>query len=244
MNNLFLEYWLFGIILLTSILILITTFMLQRVLKEILNKAQDKKIVKKSWWERFKGLQPIEKEKELILPHSYDGIQELNNPTPPWFMWLFYLTIIFSGIYVVYYHFSGVGELQVAEYTTTVEEAKIAKDAYLKEFAANINEDNVVALNNKTDIEEGKKIYSTNCIACHGDLGQGGIGPNLTDDYWLHGGEVKDIFKTITNGVPEKGMISWKSSLDPLQIQKVASFILTLKGTNPPSAKEPQGEKI
>lgn len=244
MNHTFIEYWLLILILLTGLLILITTFLIQKILNQVLLKAKGEEIKeRKSWWERFKGLNPLEKEKELILPHSYDGIQELDNPTPPWFMWLFYTTILFGGIYVLYYHVSDYGNLQNSEYQAEIKAASSEKEDYLKQFADSINEDNVEALTDAASIEEGKKYFS-NCVACHGNEGQGGIGPNLTDEYWLHGGDIKSIFKTITEGIPEKGMISWKSSMDPLQIQKVSSYIISIKGSNPPGAKEPQGEKL
>jgi cytochrome c oxidase cbb3-type subunit 3 len=122
--------------------------------------------------------------------------------------------------------------------------AEKAREEYMKKFANSVNENNVTAVKGAKDITEGAKIYSTNCIACHGDKGQGGVGPNLTDKFWIHGGDVKALFKTLTYGVPEKGMIAWNKTLNPLQIQKVASFILTLQGTNPAGAKEPQGTEV
>jgi cytochrome c oxidase cbb3-type subunit 3 len=121
--------------------------------------------------------------------------------------------------------------------------AAIQKEEYLKKMAALIDENNV-GLYAKGDagLESGKKIYADNCKSCHGAEGQGGVGPNLTDEYWLHGGSLSDIFKTVKYGVVEKGMISWKDQLSPKDIQDVANYILTLQGTNPANAKEPQGE--
>jgi cytochrome c oxidase cbb3-type subunit 3 len=113
----------------------------------------------------------------------------------------------------------------------------------MKKFANSVNENNVVALKDAKGLDEGKKIYTQNCVACHGQEAEGKVGPNLTDEYWLHGGDIKKVFHTLTEGVPEKGMISWKKSLNPIQIQQVASFVLSLKGTNPANAKEPQGDK-
>jgi cytochrome c oxidase cbb3-type subunit 3 len=111
----------------------------------------------------------------------------------------------------------------------------------MKKFANSINENNVSLAKGAKELTEGSQIYLTNCVACHGDKGQGGVGPNLTDKFWIHGGGIKDLFKTITHGVPEKGMIAWNKTLNPLQIQRVASFILTFQGTKPPMAKEHQG---
>ena len=114
----------------------------------------------------------------------------------------------------------------------------------MKQFANSVNEDNVTVTTVAKDLTSGSTIYTTNCVACHGDKGQGGVGPNLTDKFWIHGGGIKDLFKTITHGIPEKGMIAWEKSLNPIQIQQVASYVLTLQGTNPPGAKEPQGEEV
>lgn len=242
MNLSFTEIWLVSLILLTSILVLVVTLQLSAVLKKLTQDPQAVEEENLSWWEKFKGLKPIEKESELALDHSYDGIVELDNPTPPWFMYLFYITIIFGGIYLFYYHLSPNNSLsQDEEYTTEVAIAEKEKEAYMKKFANAINADNVKVLTAKADLDEGASIYATNCVACHGDKGQGGVGPNLTDKFWIHGGSIKSLFTTITNGVPEKGMIAWNKTLNPMQIQKVSSFIVSLQGTNPPGAKEPQG---
>lgn len=243
MNLSLTEIWLVSLILLTSILVLVVTLQLSSVLKK-LTKDPNQTVEEEnlSWWDKFKGLKPIEKESEIAMEHQYDGIVELDNPTPPWFMYLFYISIIFGGIYLFYYHIVPSNSLsQDEEYTTEVQIAEKAKEAYMKKFANSVNEDNVKALTAKADLDEGAKVYATNCVACHGDKGQGGVGPNLTDKFWLHGGNVKSLFHTITIGVPEKGMIAWNKTLNPIQVQKVASFILSLQGTNPPGAKEPQG---
>jgi len=243
MNLSLTEIWLVSLILLTSILVLVVTLQLSSVLKKLTKDPhQIEEEENLSWWDKFKGLKPIEKEGEIAMEHQYDGIVELDNPTPPWFMYLFYITIIFGGIYLFYYHIVPDNSLsQDEEYTIEVKVAEKAKEEYMKKFANSVNEDNVKALTAKTDLDEGASIYATNCVACHGDKGQGGVGPNLTDKFWLHGGNIKSLFHTITNGVPEKGMIAWNKTLNPVQIQKVSSFILSLQGTNPPGAKEPQG---
>lgn len=244
MNLSLTEIWLVSLILLTSILVLVVTLQLSSALKKLTKDPNqiDEEEENLSWWDKFKGLKPIEKEGEIALDHQYDGIVELDNPTPPWFMYLFYITIIFSGIYLFYYHLTPDTSLsQDEEYTTEVQVAEKAKEEYMKKFANSVNEDNVKVLTAKADLDEGNKIYTTNCVACHGDKGQGGVGPNLTDKFWIHGGKVKNLFHVITNGVPEKGMIAWNKTLNPIQVQKVASYILSLQGTNPPGGKEPQG---
>lgn len=196
---------------------------------------------------------PVEKEAAIQFEHEYDGIRELDNVLPPWWVWMFYATIAFSIVYLIHYHISpikalekigfvgpGVGQEEL--YKMEVEQAEKEKQAYLAKAANNINENNVEALTDANEIAQGKEIFMSNCATCHGKEAQGGAGPNLTDDYWLHGGGVKNIFKTIKYGVPEKGMIAWEAQLSPKQIQQVASYILTLRGTNPAGAKEPQGE--
>lgn len=240
----FMEIWLISLIFLTGIIILVVTLQLHAALKKLSKNPQAAAEEELSWWEKFKGLKPLEQERDLIMEHTYDGIAELDNPTPPWFMYLFYMTIIFGVIYGVYYHVYLDGNIQETEYKTEVAAAEKVREAYMKQFANSVNEDNVVVVKEAKDLTEGSQIYSTNCVACHGDKGQGGVGPNLTDKFWIHGGGIKDLFKTITHGIPEKGMIAWEKTLNPLQIQKVASYILTLQGTNPPGAKEPQGEEV
>lgn len=240
----FMELWLISLIMITGIIILTVTWQLNVALKKLVKPVDTPATEALSWWEKFKGLKPMEQERDLIMEHTYDGIAELDNPTPPWFMYLFYLTIIFGVIYGGYYHLYQDGNIQAMEYKNEVAAAEKAREAYMKQFANSVNEDNVTAVTAAKDLTEGSQIYSTNCVACHGDKGQGGVGPNLTDKFWIHGGGIKDLYKTITHGVPEKGMIAWEKTLNPLQIQRVASYILTLQGTNPPGAKEPQGEEV
>lgn len=199
--------------------------------------------VKPSIWTKLLSLRPIEEEKDLVIDHAYDGIKELNNPVPAWFNFLFYGTMIFAAAYLFYYHIGGYGDLQDQEYENEMAKAKTEKSAYLEKSANTIDENSVKFDNTPAVLEEGKTVFITNCVVCHGDKGQGTIGPNLTDDYWLHGGGINNVFKTIKYGVPEKGMISWEKNLNPKQISAVANFILSLKGTNPAGAKAPQGEK-
>jgi mono/diheme cytochrome c family protein len=309
-------------------------------------------------------------EKDVLMNHDYDGIRELDNDLPPWWLWLFYITIIWSVIYLVYFHVLGIGDLQHAEYMkevdpnwtapaqvasgsmvpvyhspfyvegldltprqkadllveriTAAKQAEVAakgldgqvdvnelafsdllraamvaatpenrqkllsaypdklgfdeimlaailaakpedqqrlKDMFPEVWALHTGEPGAApsvasapaaaapvakmeALTDQASLDAGKLVFMTNCLACHGANGEGGVGPNLTDDYWLHGAGVANMVNTITNGVPIKGMISWKPILKPEQIHQVASYILTLHGTNPPNGKAPQGEKV
>jgi|ERR1041385_5970161 cytochrome c oxidase cbb3-type subunit 3 len=186
---------------------------------------------------------PVAKEKDILLDHDYDGIKELDNNLPPWWKYGFYVTIAFAVCYLFIYHVSGIGKLQGQEYKDELVLAAQQKEERLKARAENITEENVVALTDAALIASGKETFQKLCIVCHRADGGGQVGPNLTDEYWLHGGGIKNIFKTITYGVPNKGMLSWQSQLSPKQIQQVASYVLSLKGTNPPGPKEPQGEK-
>jgi cytochrome c oxidase cbb3-type subunit 3 len=197
-----------------------------------------------SWWMKFVGFgASLQEEKDLILDeHDYDGIKELDNRMPPWLRFTFIGTVVIAVVYIFYYHFSGLGDLQIAELEKEIERAEIQKKVYLEKVGASIDETSVTLLVDETSIKEGSVIYQEKCAACHGQDGGGTVGPNLADEYWLHGGDIKDVFKTIKYGVPEKGMIAWEKQLPPMQIQKVASYIRSLKGTKPASPKEPQGE--
>jgi cytochrome c oxidase cbb3-type subunit 3 len=180
-------------------------------------------------------------EKDLLLAdHNYDNIQELDNKPPAWFQFLFYVTIVFGIVYMINYHLLGKPNLMYDEYQQEIQEANNLKEK-LAQTGALINETNVTLLTDSKDIEEGKNIFVANCTNCHGDKGQGVIGPNLTDSLWIHGCSIKEIFAVISNGVPAKGMISWKTQLNPKQIQQVASYVKTLGGTNPPNPKAPEG---
>lgn len=187
--------------------------------------------------------EPIEKEGDLLLHHDYDGIKELDNNLPPWWVYLFYITIIFSVVYLVRFEILG-ADNQEMELKKEMAQAKIDVDEYLKTAPDLMDEKTVVLLTDKESLEAGKEIFTTNCAACHRADGGGQIGPNLTDDHWILGGGIKNIFHTITNGGRDgKGMVSWKTNgMKPKDIQKVASYILSLRGSNPKEPKEPEGE--
>lgn len=197
----------------------------------------------RSLWQRVAGLHLLSQEKNLMMEHAYDGIAELDNPTPPWFMGLFYGSIIAAITYMVVYHVIGSGDIMEGEYTQEMAIADKQREAYIAKVAGGINENTVIRLIDVKGIGAGKMLYAQNCVACHGANAEGKVGPNLTDAFWLHGGSVKRIFHTLTEGVPAKGMIAWKRQLNPLQIQQLASYVMSLQGSNPAGAKEPQGEK-
>lgn len=195
--------------------------------------------LRKKYWE---NPVPREKEGDITLDHNYDGIKELDNHLPPWWVNMFYLTIIWAFGYMWYYHWGGSGQNQAEEYKTEVETAKKAIAVALAGKANAVDESSVTALTDAASLSDGELTFKSVCAACHGQKGEGMVGPNFTDEYWLHGGGIKNVFKVIKYGVPDKGMIAWSSQLKPVDMQKVASYILTLKGTNPPNPKAPQGE--
>ncbi len=193
------------------------------------------------WEKKLTDAVPVEREHEVMLDHDYDGIRELDNNLPPWWVYMFYASILFAIVYIGYYHFTD-GKLQHDEYLAEMVEADLAKAEYMKNAANLVDETNVIAVTDMTRLEAGKAIFLQNCAPCHGQNGEGTVGPNLTDDYWLHGGGIANVFNTTKYGVPAKGMIAWQSQLGASQIQEVASYILTLYGTLPANPKEPQGE--
>ncbi|HEY6626849.1 MAG TPA: cbb3-type cytochrome c oxidase N-terminal domain-containing protein [Ignavibacteriaceae bacterium] len=184
---------------------------------------------------------PIEREKEIMFDHDFDGIKELDSKIPPWFSWLFIITIIFAAYYMIDYHVIGSGQVMLEEYTNEVHAASLERDALIKSGAF-VNEETVTVITEASVLEAGKAIYDLNCIACHAADGGGIVGPNLTDDYWIHGGGIKNVFKVIKYGVVEKGMIAWQTQLNPNQMQEVASYILSLHGTTPAAPKQPEGQ--
>lgn len=195
--------------------------------------------IRKKYWE---DAVPIAREQEILLDHGYDGIRELDNSLPPWWINMFYLTIFWAVIYMFYYHWGGDGPSSQQEYEREMSKAKLEKAIALASQADAVNEANVAALTDASSLADGKAIYTANCVACHGTGGEGGVGPNFADEYWLHGGGIQNVFKTVKYGVPDKGMIAWSATLRPSDIQKVASYILTFKGTSPANPKAPQGE--
>lgn len=204
---------------------------------------------KVSWWDKFfqkvNAYVPVEQEKSIELHHNYDGIKELDNHLPPWWTWLFIGTIGFAAIYIVVFHFTDTLPLQEQEYQNelTVAEEE-ARKFRASQPQAVMDESTLVYTPDAASIEKGKLVFmSNNCGSCHrSDGGGNAIGPNLTDEYWLHGGDIKKVFQTIKNGVIEKGMPAWGKAMSPQDVKDVTFFVMSLKGTNPAEAKAPQGE--
>lgn len=184
----------------------------------------------------------VEEEHEIILDHNYDGIKELDNKLPPWWLYGFYATIVFAVVYLVRFHVIG-DYTQAEEYQQEVAQADKEIEEYLATAENIIDYETVVVLEEPSDLKAGEKIYATNCVACHRADGGGGIGPNLTDEHWILGGGIKNVFKTISEGGrPGKGMVSWKSDLTAKEMQQAASYVLTLQENNPADGKAPEGE--
>ena len=199
-----------------------------------------KKVLKQ--WTKSKA---IEEEEEIILDHNYDGIKELDNSLPPWWLYLFYATILFGVVYLAKYHVFG-GDDQVTEY---LNEIKIAERKIQENQSSGgvviktVDAESAQYLTDEASLTRGKAIYNFNCASCHAKDGGGGIGPNLTDEYWILGGGIKNVFTTVRDGGRSgRGMVSWKTTLKSVDIEKVSSYVLSLEGTRPKKPKEPQGE--
>lgn len=194
--------------------------------------------------ERLTRPVPAGKQKDVLLSHDYDGIRELDNHMPPWLQMIFNATIVFAVVYLLYYHVFDIGPSSAEEYRAELQRAALKKEARLTQADAGITEESVVLLTDASSLQAGKEIFTSRCASCHGMLGEGTtVAPNLTDEYWLHGGRLNDVFRTIKYGVPAKGMIAWQGVLKPLEMQQTASYIMSLQGSNPPNARPPQGER-
>jgi cytochrome c oxidase cbb3-type subunit 3 len=176
----------------------------------------------------------------LLLDHEVDGIRELDNKLPRWWVWLFYLTIMFGVGYMFYYHVLGAGDLMIAEFDKEWQRGEKIKTAAMAKFEAQM--ETMQPSKDPAVLNSGKEIFERMCAPCHRPDAGGLVGPNLTDDYWIHGPLYKDNIRTIVNGVPAKGMITWKGILKPGEIQAVASYIYTLRGTKPPNPKPPENQ--
>jgi cytochrome c oxidase cbb3-type subunit III len=241
---------------LVAVLLLAAIYALQ-VLTKLLRSEEERKAKETGttaapvlgFWQLFLKIAnkrvDIEEEESIILDHDYDGIKELDNHLPPWWSYLFYLTIIFAIVYVVVYHFTESLPLQEEEYEIEMAEAAAQSQIRMAQNEAAgtaFSEADLELLTDPDILASGSKVFAQQCIACHRADAGGSIGPNLTDDYWIHGGDIKSVFNIIKVGVLDKGMMSWEGVLSPTQIRDVANYIISLKGSNPPNPKAPQGE--
>lgn len=201
-----------------------------------------------SWWstltQKLNDSVPVEREQDIDLGHSFDGIRELDNHLPPWWKWLFYGTIGWAAVYLVVFHLSSSLPLSIEEYQQEVAVAELEKQKLLaSQPQAVIDVDKLEYTADAAIIGKGQKVFQDNCVSCHRKDGGGNtIGPNLTDDYWLHGNGIKNVYTTVNGGFIEKGMPAWGKALSPSEVRDVTFFVLSLHGSNPPDAKAPQGE--
>ncbi len=196
----------------------------------------------KNIYKKSLGSKAVDEEHEIILDHNYDGIKELDNNLPPWWVYMFYATILFAVIYLVRFEvFDDYN--QDEEYETAVAAAQIEIDEWKKTAKNLVDVNTVVLLTDASDLNAGKAIFQSNCVACHKADGGGGIGPNLTDRYWILGGGIKNVFNTISEGGRSgKGMVAWKQDLKPLEMAQVASYVLGFEGTTPAEPKAAEGD--
>ncbi len=190
-------------------------------------------------WSKLNRFKPVEQEAEIELDHDYDGIKELDNRLPPWWLWGFYISILFAVVYLWRYHVAYSAPLMKEEYEISVKKAEEEVKAYLAAQGEAIDENTVTYMSEPADLAAGKQIYIAACVACHREDGGGLVGPNLTDDYWMHGGDMKSIFKTVKYGI--NAMPPWQASYSNKQLAQVASYVKSLHGTNPPGPKEKEG---
>ena len=249
-------FWLFllvGALLLLAYVSVRNAFnTLKRVMRPDLVKSEEEIAEKASagstgtlarWYKKLSGLKPMEKEKDLMLDHDYDGIRELDNSLPPWWLYGFYITIAISVVYMLHFHVFKTGALSEEEYRVAMEKAEVEVEAYFESIGGAVNEDNVTLVEDDRRLANGKKLFDANCAVCHAHDGGGGVGPNLADEYWIHGGSINDVFRVIKHGVPAKGMVPWKDILGATDIQDVASYVLTLQDNEPANPKAPEGDK-
>ena len=245
------------LVFITIVLVMLVAFYMLRILNTLVEQTEKERaeksgkvyVPKPSWWAAFwqqiNDFTPVSKEVDIDLGHDYDGIRELDNHLPPWWKWLFYATIIWGAVYLVVYHVTVNLPLSGAEYQNEVsiaaEQARIYRAS---QPATTVDPATLVYTADETILTKGKLVFtSNNCASCHRpDGGGNAIGPNLTDDYWIHGGGIKNIFATIRNGVVEKGMPAWGKVMNDGDVRDVAFYIMSLHGTNPANPKAPQGD--
>jgi|GEM_PF-102165 len=201
-------------------------------------------VERESWvavaWRKVNGLRKQEQEADIMMDHDYDGIKELDNVLPPWWKYGFYLCIAWSAVYLIHYHVTKTGTLQIAEYENDVKRANAEVAAYLASKSLNVDENTVELVMDEARLKNGKSVFDKNCVQCHSANGEGGVGPCFNDNFWIHGGSISEIFKTIKYGVPQKGMVPWEATLTEVEIQNVATYIVSLEG-KATCIKEPQG---
>jgi cytochrome c oxidase cbb3-type subunit 3 len=250
-------YVVVGFVFVTALLVLAVALYMLQVLNFLARREEETRMAAQGqpvqaapglwarFWQSINDFVPVEKESKIQLDHNYDGIRELDNHLPPWWKWLLYGTIAWSAVYLVVYHVTDTLPLPADEYANEV--ALAAEELRARRAAspvADIDENNVPFITDAALLADGKKSYLSTCASCHRPDGGGDIGPNLTDEYWKNGGTLNDIYKVIKHGVSGTNMIAWGNSMSPQAMANVASYVLTLQGTNPANPKKPEGERV
>ena len=242
------SFWMLAmVIFIEVVLIAFMMFSIRRIQNELLpQKVNATTFALKTWWSGldkkiFTKAIPVEKEADVMLDHNYDGIRELDNALPPWWKYGFMITIVVAFIYLFNFHVFGYGKNPTEEYQEEMAKAQVAKEEYDARNKDKIDELHL-KMPDANGLAAGKDIFTTTCFPCHGKQGEGGAGPNLTDDYWLHKGSLSDVYASIKHGYPDKGMQAWEKNYSPKEINNLAGYVKTLKGTNPPNQKAPQGD--
>lgn len=247
--QIFMVFILFLMIVIQIILNAIENVMFQTLSEEAKKRYLENKGSSWEWkwgkktYKKLLGSKPMEAEQEIILDHNYDGIRELDNKLPPWWVYMFYASIVFAIIYMLRFHVFG-GYDQDLEYEQDVAAAQVEIEAYKKTAKDLVDANTVELMTEASDLKAGKAVFESNCVACHMADGGGGIGPNLTDDNWILGGGIKNVFHTVSEGGRDgKGMIAWKQTLKPVEIAQVSSYVLiNIYGTTPTNPKAPEGD--
>jgi cytochrome c oxidase cbb3-type subunit 3 len=248
-------YVVVGFMFVVALLVLVVALYLLQVVSILAEKAEKERAEKlgitfkpepsllNKLWDKLNDFVPVEKEAEIVLDHNYDGIKELDNHLPPWWRWLFYVTMIFAVVYLLVFHVFNTLPLSVGEYEN---EVAYANAELLRLKAANpgpvIDEATVEATDDVKMLADGKATFLNTCSTCHRRDGGGDIGPNLTDQYWKHGGSIKNLFKVVKDGVPGTNMVAWGGVMSPEAMRNVTSYVLTLQGSNPVNPKKPEGD--
>ncbi len=249
------NFYMFVVVIAIEVIaILFLVFSIRRVYAELMPQkemAPAKISVLKNWWATvdkkiFTKAVPVEQEADVMLDHNYDGIQELDNSLPPWWKYGFIITVVIAFVYLLNFHVLGTGKNPTEEYVAEMQKAKKEIEIFEAKNKDKVDE-NKVPMADAAGIAIGLQLYEANCVACHTKGGAGSqdpvsVGPNLVDEYWLHKGSLNDIYLTIKNGYPDKGMQAWSTKFNPKEISQLASYIKSIKGTKVPNAKLPQGE--
>lgn len=244
-------YITFGLVLSVAILVLLVAIYVLQLLKTFVDEslsAEAKAAIEAEpslWsklWNSWNDLKPMEQEEEILLDHDYDGIKELDNHLPPWWKGLFYLTVVYAVVYLLIFHVFSAAPLQEEQYELEMAEAAAMKAERDDQLVVDFDENSVTMTTDAVELADGQAFFEQQCAVCHKADGGGLAGPNLTDDYWRNGGSMADVYKVIKNGVQGTAMIPWESQLNPIRMRNVASYVKSLKGTNPPGALPPDGD--